>query len=184
MRAFATIAFLFIAGCAGSDVATAPAPVLDGFSYAPMRAIESNESYTFTLKSHNSAQAPEHVDWQPTGGWLPNGQGETVTWQAVKPGGQLKPGRVRVEVRVVTVGGPSDSHVGGTVYLTIGDDGRASVDGFAANSFGALAGTPAPTLSTPTPASPLPGSDSSLPAAPLDQGATDAAATDAAASPS
>ena len=149
-----TACLLGFHGCAAdAGGAAGPAPVFEGFSYDPPRAIEAGEQYTFTAKAHGAAGAAVRTEWQASGGVLAADVGPVTMWQAVKPGGQLKAGRARVEVRAVTPGG----HVGGTVFLTIGDDGRASVDGFVANVYGdAAAATPAPTLTEPPLASPLP----------------------------
>ncbi|MDB5097144.1 MAG: hypothetical protein JWM80_1565 [Cyanobacteria bacterium RYN_339] len=132
---------------------TGPAPVFDGFDYTPKRPIEASETYTFTAKAHATDGAVLRFEWQASGGELSSRNEAVTSWRTVKPGSQFRPGRVVVELHVAG-NGPSR---GGTVYMTIAPDGRASVDAFVANAFADSTGpTPTPALTAPPSASPLP----------------------------
>lgn len=165
-------------GCNGPDTSTpvgsAGSPVFDSFDWSPKRALQAGESYQFTVTAHATGNGAVFTEWQATNGALSDSAGPTTTWRAVKPGQQLKPGRARVEVRVVAVGGAPGVHKGGTVFLTIGPDGAASLDTFQQDVYSdSTRPTPTPALTPPPAATPVP--------SPTDQGLVDSTASDAAA---
>lgn len=134
---------------------TASAPVFDGFDYQPKRVINAGESYTFTANAHVDG-GMVFTEWQADAGELSVQDGTSTSWIAVKPGDQVKSGRVRVEVRVVAVGGSAGAK-GGTAFLTVDDQGRANLDGFLADVYSDTPGaTPTPGLTPPPAAAPLP----------------------------
>jgi hypothetical protein len=179
------LVLLVAAGCASTVPSGGGSFAFDGVDYTPKRAIEANESYTFTASSHGAAV---RTDWQVNAGVLSLDSGPTTVWRAVKPGGQLSPGRVRLEVRMVSLGSAAGTQQGGTFFLTIGAQGRASVDSFSPGVYADSPGaTPTPALESLAPSSPLPSGDPSpldatpTPSASLDPGATQTAATSGAA---
>lgn len=156
-RFLACFATLLVAGC--TSVASTAAPVFDGFDYSPKRVINADESFSFTANAHVPG-GTAFVEWQASSGVLSLQNGPSTTWRAVAPGAQARSGRVRVEVRVVPVGATTGgSSTGGSVFLTVDDQGRASVDGFMPNVYSdSPAATPTPGL-TPAPmATPVPAS--------------------------
>jgi hypothetical protein len=155
-RTICLLALLAATACSPSTptpAANGAPPVVDGFDYQPLRAIEPGEAYTFTAKAHATDGATLRYEWDASAGELSSRNEATTSWRTFKPGDQYRPGRVIVELHVVG-NGPAR---GGSVYLTIGADGRASVDGWVPNAYADTAGpTPAPLLSPPPAASPLP----------------------------
>ena len=144
-RTVCLLGLLLATACSPSaGTSTGAAPVVDGLDYAPQRPIEAGEAYTFTAKAHATDGATLRYEWEASAGDLSSRNEATTSWRAFKPGGQYKPGRAVVELHVAG-NGPAR---GGSVYLTIGPDGRASMDGWVPNAY-ADSGGPTPAAEVP-----------------------------------
>jgi hypothetical protein len=164
-RFVAFICLVAAVGCAPTASSVGGVFAFDGVDYAPKRNIDANEAYTFTASSHGAAV---RTDWQASAGVLSADAGPSTIWRAVRPGGQLKPGRARLEMRMVSLGGAAGTQQGGTFFLTIGDQGRASVDAFMPGVYFDTPGaTPTPALESLAPSSPLPTDDQGPPDTPM-----------------